>query len=224
MSEEAAHITQNKKQGFIPLFRSVADNPLWTAERFSKGQAWVDLLLLANHKPGHYFKRGIKVELDRGQLGRSKIELMDRWKWSEDRLNKFLNDLETEEQITVQSKGRVTTVITVIRYDEYNFVREQTTEQTTEQVGEQVGDIQQVNKEKNRDTSFERPTLEQVKEFVSASNLKMDPEAFFYHYTANGWMQGKGKPVKVWKAAVRNWARREEQFNKNQVTKPSYDV
>lgn len=31
---------------------------------------------------------------------------------------------------------------------------------------------------------------------------------FFDHYTANGWVQGRGKPIKDWQAAVRNWIRR----------------
>jgi len=36
----------------------------------------------------------------------------------------------------------------------------------------------------------------------------MDPEAFFDHYTANGWIVGKAKArMKDWKAAVRNWER-----------------
>lgn len=31
------------------------------------------------------------------------------------------------------------------------------------------------------------------------------------HYTANGWVQGRGKPIKDWQAAARNWIRHELQ-------------
>ena len=41
----------------------------------------------------------------------------------------------------------------------------------------------------------------------------MDAQAFLDHYEANGWVQGKGKPIKNWKAAIRNWNRREPEFD-----------
>ena len=39
-------------------------------------------------------------------------------------------------------------------------------------------------------------------------SLHGDPEAFFDYYQANGWMAGKNH-MKDWKAAARNWSRRE---------------
>lgn len=53
--------------GWIKLHRTLTMHELWTAEPFTRGQAWVDLLLLANHRPGHIRKRGILVEVERGQ-------------------------------------------------------------------------------------------------------------------------------------------------------------
>lgn len=36
---------------------------------------------------------------------------------------------------------------------------------------------------------------------------------FFDHYEANGWVQGnRAKPVVNWKAAARNWQRRQKDF------------
>jgi hypothetical protein len=49
------------------------------------------------------------------------------------------------------------------------------------------------------------PTLEEVKEYFKEKQTFIDPEAFFYHYETNGWVQGKGKPIKNWEAAVRYW-------------------
>ena len=38
------------------LHAKLQDNPLWTCEAFTRGQAWVDLILLANHSYGYFYK------------------------------------------------------------------------------------------------------------------------------------------------------------------------
>jgi hypothetical protein len=40
--------------------------------------------------------------------------------------------------------------------------------------------------------------------------------AFFDYYEANGWTQGRNKPIKDWKAAARGWIRRSQQFKRNE--------
>jgi hypothetical protein len=43
---------------------------------------------------------------------------------------------------------------------------------------------------------------------------------FFDHYETNGWVQNKGKPVKNWEAAARNWVRREIKGDFRQPDRP----
>jgi len=109
-------------QGWIKLHRQIADNPLWKCESFSRGQAWVDLILLANHKNSFFYKRGIKIDVKRGQLGISEKGLSDRWKWSRNKVKKFLKDLEKEHQIKIE-KSNVTQVVTVLNYNEFQQER-----------------------------------------------------------------------------------------------------
>jgi hypothetical protein len=104
--------------GWIKLHRQLLDNPLWKCEPFTRGQAWIDLLILANYEKSFFFKRGVRIDVDRGQIARSEVELSDRWKWSRSKVRKFLNDLEKEQQI-VQQKSNVTQLITVLKYDFY---------------------------------------------------------------------------------------------------------
>lgn len=59
--------------------------------------------------------------------------------------------------------------------------------------------------------------LEEVVEaFTSVQASQDDAMAFWDYYEANGWTQGRGKPIKDWKAAARGWIRRTEQFGKNE--------
>ena len=60
---------------------------------------------------------------------------------------------------------------------------------------------------KSTQRRFTPPTIEEVMEYCQERNNGIDPIQFFDFYEANGWIQGKGKPIKDWKAAVRTWER-----------------
>ena len=63
------------------------------------------------------------------------------------------------------------------------------------------------NKEGAKRKRFTPPTLEEVRAYCEERHNTVDPQRFIDYYTANGWVQGKGKPVKDWKACVRTWER-----------------
>ena len=72
----------------------------------------------------------------------------------------------------------------------------------------------EVKKKENTHTtrekpSFVAPTIEECKEYAASNPLcrDMDVEAFFDHFTSNGWKVSGRAPMKDWKAALRNWAR-----------------
>ena len=60
---------------------------------------------------------------------------------------------------------------------------------------------------------FTPPTAEEVQEYCRERGNKVDAQRFVDFYTANGWCQGRGKPIKDWRAAVRTWEREEGNFN-----------
>jgi len=65
-----------------------------------------------------------------------------------------------------------------------------------------------------------RDLEEVIGAFKEVGAEESDAMAFFDYYEANGWTQGKNKPIKDWKAAARGWIRRTPQF-KNNATKRS---
>ena len=103
-------------EGWIKLHRKLVDNRLWLSEPFTRGQAWVDMLLLANHQDSFFRIRGVRVDIKRGQLGHSIPKLAERWKWSKGKVKRFLDELETDSQIDPQ-KNNVTSVITIVNYN-----------------------------------------------------------------------------------------------------------
>lgn len=115
-------------EGWIKLHRKISENGLWQCEPFTRGQAWVDLLLLAAHQKSFFYVRGIKVNLERGQLAWGEIKLSERWQWSRTKLRKFLNDMEKEQQI-IQQKGNVIQMITIVNYENYQQSVQQTGQQ-----------------------------------------------------------------------------------------------
>lgn len=66
---------------------------------------------------------------------------------------------------------------------------------------------------------FVKPTLEEVKAYCLERGKGVDPQKWYNHYSANGWMVGRTKMVD-WKAAVRTWERSDGDGNGNGKHKP----
>jgi len=135
-------------EGYIKLHRQITENELWHSERFTKSQAWIDLLLLATFKPRTVFIRGIEINLNPGDLCYSQLTLSKRWKWNERTVNKYLSMLENRQMIQTRITN-VTTVISILKWNEYQLNTEQTTDQNTEQMQTRIHTNKNVKKDKN---------------------------------------------------------------------------
>lgn len=144
--------------------RDLLESERWLSESFTRGQAWVDLFGLAQHSPGFFRIRGIKVDIERGQLAYSQLTLAKRWKWSRGKVNRYLVELELHNDITlktIQQNGQqikfLTTLITIVKYDKWQGNR--TAKQTAD--GHQTDTKQDIyNNDKNdknvkKDSDFE---------------------------------------------------------------------
>jgi len=102
------------------ISRKLFDNPIWYHETFTRGQAWVDIIGNANYKENEFMVRGNLVKIKRGQLGWSELTMAKRWKWSRNKVRRFLSMLEMKQQIK-QQKTNITTIITILNYENYQF-------------------------------------------------------------------------------------------------------
>ena len=126
------------ERGYIKLWRCIKDNPFWDDKPFDRGRAWVDLLLIANHERTCLWKRGVKIIVERGQVGWSERQLSERWGWSRGKVRRFLNDLKNELQIVPQNGPQnlnVTSLITIVNYDKYQKSEPRKEPQTVPQTG-----------------------------------------------------------------------------------------
>ena len=106
-------------RGYIKLYRQLLDNPLFTSEPFSKGQAWITILMLANHKESYITtKNGILIKIERGECGYSELALSKIFKWSRGKVKRFLQLLESEKMIQ-QKISENHSIIRVLNYEQY---------------------------------------------------------------------------------------------------------
>lgn len=173
------------------------------------------------------------------------LSLPDSWQFSENGLCSIfkkdgqssirsgLKELEEAGYLvrtrTRDSLGRVSSVDWTI-YD-YPHVENHNVVKPSLDLQPQLNTNQSKTKESNTDREkrkrFTPPTVEEVRAYCQERNNGIDPEAFVDFYTANGWTQGRGKPIKDWRAAVRTWEARDKQAAPVQrpvLTDDDYDL
>ncbi|KIH70056.1 DnaD domain-containing protein [Salinicoccus roseus] len=105
--------------GWISLHRSIENHWLFKEDRkFSKFEAWVDLLLMVNHKDKKILLGSELALVRRGQKITSLRKLSERWQWSITKVDRFLKLLESDEMITVKKDSKKT-VVSIVNYDIY---------------------------------------------------------------------------------------------------------
>lgn len=101
--------------GWVKLYRGITDNWIWCDKPFSKGQAWLDLIIMANHKDNKFPLGDEVVTVERGSLITSELKLMERWGWSKSKVRLFLNQLQNDAMI-VKKTDRKKTTINIVNY------------------------------------------------------------------------------------------------------------
>jgi hypothetical protein len=123
--------------GWIKLHRQIEENEFYFDERFTKVQAWIDLLLLAGHKERTIWIRGNEIHLNPGDLAWSMRNLSKRWRWNRRTTELFLSALEKREMIH-RRKSNITTLVSIINWHKYQVDAPQSAPQSAPQKSEKV--------------------------------------------------------------------------------------
>ena len=110
-----------KERGFIKWYR-VGDNwredELFSSEPLCKWAAWIDLVSMAEFKNGTTYRHGVEVETKRGCVYKSVRYLADRWRWSTNKVLRYLRTLEKQGKTETQ-KSNVINCISILNYERY---------------------------------------------------------------------------------------------------------
>lgn len=168
-------------KNWILLNRKIQQNMLWQDdEPFDKRSAWVDLLLLANHSDHLTLTNNKLVEVRRGDVNRSILQLSNRWHWSRNKTMRFLEVLKRASMVTIKSTTHGTT-ITIENYNKYQFTptmddttndtMDDTTNDTTDDTtrgthtNNNINNIQKTNEERHITTNADGAGME-LKEYI----------------------------------------------------------
>ncbi|MDB5052651.1 MAG: repO, partial [Bacilli bacterium] len=106
--------------GWISLHRKIMEHPFYTEKRkFSRYEAWIDLIMLANHQDNKFMLGNQLIEVKRGSFITSELKLMDKWDWGKEKLRAFLKLLEADGMIIKEATTKQTT-ITICNYEKHS--------------------------------------------------------------------------------------------------------
>ena len=136
-------------EGWIKIHRKIQDNWLWQEKRkFSKFEAWVSLLLKANHKENKILVGNEIITIQAGSFMTSEVNLSKEWAWSRNTVRKFLLLLKKEKMLT-QTCTTKYTIISIENWALYQFNEQQTEQQIEQQIEQQVNIKLNTNKNDN---------------------------------------------------------------------------
>ena len=162
-------------QGWIKLHRKIQENEIWMDEEpFDRRSAFIDLLLMANHKDKKVIFNGQVIEIEAGQRITSIRNLSERWRWSVKKVVRFLDMLEMLEIIERKS-DRQKTLITIVNYGFYQGMGN--TNDYTDDHTEETQRKHEVNTEETPTTTqrkHQRPINKNDKNDKNEKNEKND--------------------------------------------------
>lgn len=169
------------------------------------------LIYMACNKDGFFTdSRGKTTPIQRGEVVFGRNTFAKRLGIGSPRLwEEKLRKLEKTYKLIDKQAGPNFTLVKIKNYDEVVKIDNQNDKHMTSkgQASDTSKSVYSVKNEKEINTGrviFQKPSLEDVRDYCKFRCNSVDADKFINHYESNGWMVGKNK-MKDWQAAVRTW-------------------
>lgn len=224
-------------EGFIVLNRKIKDWKWWN--NLTGRGIWIYILMEANWEDqydyhGNLIERGSFIRSLRTIAADNQVNVKTARAW--------LKRFQDSGEITVKIVSGYTKIIVnnYRKYQDYTPSEEAKNDGTVDgtadgthdgtvdgthggtPAGTDITRTTRKTRKTNIYSHFVPPTVEEVNAYCHERNNGIDASEFVDFYTANGWTQGKGKPIKDWKACVRTWERNPFRKTTQRVAVPDY--
>ena len=179
-------------EGWISLHRKILENPILNRSRvYSNFEAWVWLLLKANHKDNKFALGSEIVVVKKGQMITSQKKLCLHFKWGSTKLRTFLKLLKNDNMIELETTSKATwiTINNYCKLQENQNVNKSQTKRKQRATNVQTKTNNNVNKDNNVNN-----VNKLYKYIYTEINLKKYGKAVlqeFYNYWSEKKIDGK---------------------------------
>jgi len=197
---------------YIKVFRSMLDWEWWDDKNVTR--LFLTILLSVNWQE----KKWHGITISKGSMFTSLESLSKKSGLTVQQTRTALTKLISTNNLTSQStkNGRL---ITVENWEKFQGSTEEATNKPT---NKRTAKQQTSNKRstttkesKERKNIYITPTIEEVREYISANNLVIDADYFFDYYEDAKWKDKGGDSVRNWKLKARSWHNREVKNGNN---------
>ena len=106
-------------EGWISLHRKILENPILNRSRvYSNFEAWIWLLLKANHKDNKFMLGSELIKVKKGSMITSQKKLCRQFRWGSTKLRNFLKVLQKDKMILLKTNTQATH-ISICNYESY---------------------------------------------------------------------------------------------------------
>ena len=172
-------------EGWISLHRKILENPILNRSRkYSPFEAWIWLLLKANHKDNKFMLGSELVKVEKGSMITSQKKLCKQFRWGSTKLRNFLKVLQKDKMLLLKTNTQ-STQITICNYRTY---QDSQTANKTQTNRKQIANNTRTktNNKENKDNNVNNDNKLKdniiIEENIEKYGIKMLKE-FVEHYT-----------------------------------------